>query len=1457
MKNNIIRMLFAALFTFSAVQGWAEKYKYEQSTTTLKQTTAGCAPGAAFEWLDINNVRARINSGGDMWWDLPGGTGSKYFIPKNGSATSMYAGSLWIGGLDINNQLKLAAVRFRQVGYDWWTGPLTIDGTASIDEETCLEYDKLWKITRAAVDEFISYIDEEGNFVPSDDYTIPVEISEWPAHGDQDKGQSYYLAPFYDTDGDGTYNPTAGDYPYYDVSNELCHTKLPTMDESIEGSLYGSVLADQVIKGDQTLWWVFNDKGNSHTETQGSPIGLEIRAQAFAFATNDEINNMTFYSYEIINRSTYTLTKTYFSQWVDTDLGYAKDDYVGCDVHRGLGYCYNGSAVDGSGEPEAYGANPPAVGVDFFQGPYMDSDGTDNPKYKIKEVTAAGDTIMEQICDVSINGINFGNDIVDDERFGMRRFIYHNNSGGNIGDPQTAPEYYNLLRGIWRDGNKMVYGGTAYPGDPGTTSVECDFMFPGNTDPCNWGTGGNAPGSGWLQNGMYWTEETGNVGSPNPPEDRRFMQSAGPFTLEPGAVNYITVGIPWARATSGTAWASVELLRTIDDKAQALFDNCFKVIDGPSAPDLTIQEFDRGVIFYISNSPSSNNYKESYVEYDPNITQPHPLDTNGTIRSDSLYRFEGYQIFQLRDNTVGIDDIYDGNKARLVAQFDLKNGVGKLVNFNYDASIDANIPVIEVDGADDGIRHSFVLTQDAFAEGDVALINHKKYYYTAIAYGYNNYMDYSQEQSVTGGLLGQKIPYLAGRKNIKTYEAIPHKIVDGLVTNSSYGDGAEITRIAGYGSGGNELELTQETVNEILSKSPASETNRLGDTDYPIAYNPKYAKGKGPINVKVVNPIKLIEADYELWMDTLYAATIYNVTGKSEIIGDTAQKMVSRWFLKDMNTGEVFQSDTTTLMENELLFLDRGISITIEQQFLIGPELVGSTSVRDDATGITSISPAYEIIATNNGMITSSLEFADSSRVWLDGIRDNDLSSDPAIYLNWIRSGGGGQKDPLDIRSNRAFLDPNEVYEKIAYGTWAPYIFAAAADNVVINKVAPGYSSTTYTRDPVMFKNHTASVDIVFTSDKSKWTRCPVIEMHEDLNLAEGNATRFHLRRSPSIDKEGNFAASMNMEPSDNPEDPNYIAANGMGWFPGYAINIETGARLNMIYSEDSYFPDANGRDMQFNPTAKDMGLESQLLDPNIYHQVDETPVFGGRHFVYVMSVSDITGTLPNGYPLQNINMKVPAYDAGKHCYTILDTLDKIPSGQTNILKMFFYKQVMYVGLPMGVKGQEWLSNDARVKIRIANPYKAGYADYALDTVHQGMDINNYYPMYQFSTKGLSAEVFNAKKMESDLDLIAVVPNPYYGMAIDKSYEENALDNRIKIVNLPETCTVTIFNVSGTKIRQFKKDDPTRTYIDWDLKNFAGVPIASGIYLIHVKTNHGERVLKWYGALRQIDLNTF
>ena len=143
-----------------------------------------------------------------------------------------------------------------------------------------------------------------------------------------------------------------------------------------------------------------------------------------------------------------------------------------------------------------------------------------------------------------------------------------------------------------------------------------------------------------------------------------------------------------------------------------------------------------------------------------------------------------------------------------------------------------------------------------------------------------------------------------------------------------------------------------------------------------------------------------------------------------------------------------------------------------------------------------------------------------------------------------------------------------------------------------------------------------------------------------------------------------------------------------------------------------------------------------------------------------------------------------------------------------------------------------------------------------MDSASIANSQNGQLPMYRFETESVAMEEYNAEKAKSDLDLINVVPNPYYAYAGGAGYENNALDTRIKITNLPVQCTISIYNVSGTLIRQIKKDED-KTSVDWDLKNFAGVPIAGGVYIIHVKTDDGEKIIKWFGGLRVPDLNVF
>ena len=191
------------------------------------------------------------------------------------------------------------------------------------------------------------------------------------------------------------------------------------------------------------------------------------------------------------------------------------------------------------------------------------------------------------------------------------------------------------------------------------------------------------------------------------------------------------------------------------------------------------------------------------------------------------------------------------------------------------------------------------------------------------------------------------------------------------------------------------------------------------------------------------------------------------------------------------------------------------------------------------------------------------------------------------------------------------------------------------------------------------------------------------------------------------------------------------------------------------------------------------------------------------------------------------------------------------------------------MNVPLSIAGQSWLNNAVTTKIRISKPYERYFSTPMPAGSPDTLNLNRNYPLYTFNTSTISTTKNSQEVAVSDMTMINVVPNPYY--AYD-DYERNQLDNRIKIVNLPNKCTITIYDMSGVLIRQFVVDKSgiaqprsstaglstdSKTSIDWDLKNFAGIPIAGGVYLIHVKADGiGERTIKWFGILRPVDLNS-
>ncbi|MDP2176687.1 MAG: hypothetical protein Q8K70_12330 [Bacteroidota bacterium] len=1246
--------------------------------------------------LDINNVRTRILNGGDMWWDL---NNPKYEIPKVSDANSirkhsLFAGALWIGGLGRGDgNLRMAAMTYRQRGNDFWPGTLDVNNV-STDASRCESWDRMFKVTR----EELLRQQNSGNT------DIAKGILEWPAYGNPNvpfaTGQTTDLAPFFDLDQNGFYDPTQGDYPILD----------PTRDND------KNLPKDQP---DQMIWFVYNDRGNVHSETGGIPIGLEIQTTAFAFQTNDEVNNMTFYRSKVVNRGFEALDKTYFGQWVDADLGNYADDYVGCDVGRSLGYCYNGD--DNDEGVLGYGLNPPSIGVDFFEGP-LDSAGN---------------------------------------QLGMGAFVYYDNNFNPVnGNPNNAIDFYNLIQGNWMNGVCMKFGGNGVNG-----SICTKYMFDDGTNPAT----ANLP---------RWTEKSAG----NQPADRRFLQSAGPFTLLNGAVNYVTVGVVWARATSGGATGSLGLLKLASDKAQKLFNNKFNLVSGPEPPVVELQELENELVVKMMNSDKT----EAYFE-----------DVKNELNQVIEYKFQGYMLYQLKDGTVSNSELENIERARLVFQCDAKDDITNMINLEYDADVSALVPKLKVDGANEGVRRTISIKEDAFAAGsDKTLVNFKTYYYLLLAYGYPSNDPNKLEP----------VQFLPSRSTVR-FSGYPRKTSPesgGSNQQASYGDGPILKQIQGQGNGGQVIEFSKETIDAIIANNKIDE--------------PVYLGGKGPVNIKVVDPLLVPKAEFEFKFIEPFNVRV-NPRGTANSRFQDSISAGSYWMLTNLTTNEVVYSEGTIASRIE----------TVQGRISIGGPIKTANSLRDWGLAVEiqqvpapGRNPYGE---TTNGFLGYSVTFADENKQWLTAITDVD--GDNAIF-NWIRSGTSGLSSTFDAYSHdfNADFDPNhtgndsydpyEVYEKIWDGRIAPYALTArtlgpkpsgaGAGSILYN---PGYSLSGVTDNPL---SELASVKIVLTSDVRKWTKCVVVEMGEDPVLTEGAVSKFSPR------------AANSKKPIFNTSDGKFIkwevdaSETGRSYFPGYAVNMETGERLNIIFGEDSYVPSDNGRDMIWNPTS--------TISNGTYVS------FGGKHFIYVMG--SYQGMAARNY-------RGPTYDEGNEYLQLLNSGSAID-------KRRVFSQAMWVIPAFAVRGFKMDNGvpptDVDITLNMRKPFTKKFTEYG-DTTKL--------PTYTFNTESIYNNI-NGETGKKSVNLINIVPNPYYAAS---GYESSAIDTRVKITNLPPKATISIYTLNGTLVRRIKKDD-LETFADWDMKNNNRVPIASGFYIIHVDCGDlGEKILKWYGVVRQLDLDTY
>ncbi len=403
--------------------------------------------------IDINNINEAILVHGDMGW-LPASGAANTQFPAGSGKNINFTNAIWLSGYDAGNNLHIAAQTYRQNGNDYWPGILDSSGT--ITNINSHKWSKIWKVNKSTIDSFMLTSVHTAS-------TTPTSILTWPGKGNVNAigfgtiplTVTTDMAPFVDLNANGIYEPLLGEYP--------------------------------AIKGDQALWQVFNDNGPSHNESHGRPLKVEIHLMTYGYHRGTLIDNVIYYEYTIINKSTNNYHNFRMGFWDDMDLGYYNDDYIGFDSSRRMGIAYNGNNDDGSaaGHPvNSYGTHIPIVGV-----------------------TAVG-----------LPGDVVGNPVP------LGAFDYYRNDSSNLGNPQIDTQYNNLMRGYDRLHEHFTFD-YAGPGTPTSgigTGPITNYVFTGNPA---------TPGS--------WSE----CGAVNPPGDRRFLMTTGDFNLNAGATQKIVLAL--------------------------------------------------------------------------------------------------------------------------------------------------------------------------------------------------------------------------------------------------------------------------------------------------------------------------------------------------------------------------------------------------------------------------------------------------------------------------------------------------------------------------------------------------------------------------------------------------------------------------------------------------------------------------------------------------------------------------------------------------------------------------------------------------------------------------------------------------------------------------------------------------------------------------------------------------
>jgi Secretion system C-terminal sorting domain len=371
-----------------------------------------CTPPASIGVIQPNQIKAFYGTG-SLFSNGPDG-GLQPFVDQSTSPSTIYTVGLNIGAVDPGGNLYMANRNYYTNGASsYYSGPFDYDGSGQLIETNCSAWDRQFQVSGSDIAQFLMDL-------PT--LTIQTAIQNYPSiMGWPGRGNPYFstiysytlpnsnigLAPFFDSNNDGNYNPMQGDYPEVQLAGN--QRFVPT----------------------EFGWSVFRTSGGI---TPNRNPYIEIHQTIWGFdCPNDPVLQRTiFTSQKFIHRGFENYDSTTIGYFIDYDIGCYVDDYMGTMPTKNAVIGYNADPTDGES-----GFNCQIPTFEEIAPPVQSA------------------VFLNQTLDKSI--------YVNNSSIG-------NVPAATI-DPFIDTDIMAILNGYWLDNSPLTYGGNGYGGPEPTDYV--------------------------------------------------------------------------------------------------------------------------------------------------------------------------------------------------------------------------------------------------------------------------------------------------------------------------------------------------------------------------------------------------------------------------------------------------------------------------------------------------------------------------------------------------------------------------------------------------------------------------------------------------------------------------------------------------------------------------------------------------------------------------------------------------------------------------------------------------------------------------------------------------------------------------------------------------------------------------------------------------------------------------